>query len=58
MTALVVKFKAQEVGDGGGVQARRKEREETMRGDEDGTSQAGDSDHEGSPDITPEPIEL
>lgn len=69
MTALVVKFKAQEVGGGGGVQARRKEREDTMKDDEDGTSQAdedGGGDTEGGNknnddndgDLSPEPIEL
>lgn len=35
MTALVVKFNAQAVGEGGGVVARRKERDATMQ-DENG----------------------
>ena len=33
MTALVVQFKAQSIGEGGGVMARRKEREEQMKED-------------------------
>ena len=43
MTALVVKFKAQQVGTGGGVQARRKQRDEPMEGEEfDAASQPDD----------------
>lgn len=42
MTALVVKFKAQQVGSGGGVQARRKQRDEPMEGEGDHASQPDD----------------
>jgi hypothetical protein len=34
MTALVVKFKAQKIGEGGGVMARRVERDDRMNVDE------------------------
>ena len=36
MTALVVKFEAQKIGEGGGVLARRKERDDQMKVDEAG----------------------
>jgi hypothetical protein len=35
MTALVVKFKAQKIGEGGGVMARRVERDDRMNENED-----------------------
>ncbi len=50
MTALVVKFKAQEVGTGGGVQARRKHREEDMKGGDDITSLVEGEEKESSRD--------
>jgi serine/threonine protein phosphatase PrpC len=43
MTTLVVKFKAQTVGDGGGVVARRKEREGKMTPGEQTGEQGGES---------------
>lgn len=42
MTALVVKFQAQQVGSGGGVLARRKERGEHLEGEAEATSQPDD----------------
>jgi len=36
MTALVIKLDAQKVGDGGGVSARRQQRDAEARGDDDG----------------------
>ena len=36
MTALVVKFEAQKIGEGGGVLARRQERDDQMKVDEAG----------------------
>jgi hypothetical protein len=47
MTTLVVKFKAQTVGDGGGVAARRKEREGKMAQGEQGF-QTGEQEGESS----------
>ena len=35
MTALVVKFPAQKIGEGGGVLARREHRKETEKDDSD-----------------------
>ena len=53
MTALVVKFKAQEVGTGGGVQARRKQRDEPTEGEEfDASSQPDDERLFGSSNTT------
>ena len=40
MTALVVKFEAQKVGEGGGVMARRQERDDQMKVDEAGEEQS------------------
>lgn len=61
MTALVVKFKAQAVGEGGGVVARRKERESTMKNnDDEAQSQLDEDDHanEDDGDDDGEPLPL
>jgi chromosome condensin MukBEF MukE localization factor len=44
MTALVIRFPAEKIGEGGGVKARRDKREATARANEAGNHH--DSDHE------------
>lgn len=44
MTTLVVKFKAQTIGEGDGVMARRKQREEQLKRYEEASSQVDEGD--------------
>ena len=44
MTTLVVKFKAQSIGEGGGVMARRQQREEQRKRYEEASSQVDEGE--------------
>lgn len=59
MTALVIKFPAQKIGEGGGVEARRKEREEQEHQQQEHDSQTEEEGAEGEKgdEIKGEPIE-